>query len=247
MTAEELADRYEELNRKRALGIITDKEYWEELMILDRSTDASGRGLGVEEFMGVIKGAAAKVLLALLPFALMVFLAYMLLFYYPAPKGVDIAVAGPGVIPASRQEKEAVYRALELVKTQSPDEYAMITAYVERIEVAGPTSLGLFGGQNVGSYTPAWGGKTIRLTRGFDCPAHCTDEGWIGQDLFLASILVHESCHSMQYHTKVEFSEPPCYGRQFEFVKKVGPKLWSDFKEESFVYEHPAAGFNIGE
>lgn len=242
---EELADRYEELNRKCALGIITDVEYWEELRILDCSTDALGRGLGVEEFRGFIKGVALQALFVILPVALFAFLAYILLFYYPTPEGVNIAVAGPGIIPASRPEKEAVYRALELAETQSPDDYALIDAYVERIEVAGPTSLGLFGGRNVGSYTPSWGGKIIRLMRGFDCPAHCTSDGWTGRDLFLASILVHEACHSMQYHTGIVFAEPQCYEMQFEFMKEVGPKLWSDFSESQFVYEHPEAGLNF--
>ncbi len=238
---DELEKHYKELARKRASGLISDDEYWRELFILDRQAEACERRLGGERLQKVLTGAITKLILAFLPIAVVAFLAYMLLFYYPAPADVSINVADPGIIPASRGEKEAVYRALELVKTHSPGDYALLVAYVERIEVATPTSFAIFG-RNVGSYASAWGGKTIRLTRGFECPANCVEDVWTGRDLFLASILIHEGCHSMQYHTGADFSEPQCYEMQFEFAKKVGPNLWSDFEEEGFAYEHPAGG-----
>ncbi len=239
-----MEDRYKELAKKRASGLISDDEYWRELFILDRQADATTYPSRGDKLQKALRDAVAKLLLAVLPIAAIAFIAYILLFYYPAPSGVNIEVAGPGIIPASRGEKEAVFRAMGIVKTHSPDDYAMLVAYVERIEVATPTSFAILG-RNVGSYAPDWGGKTIRLTRGFECPAHCVEDVWTGRDLFLASILIHEACHSMQYHTGADFSEQQCYEMQFEFARKIGPKLWSDFKEEFFVYEHPAVGLSF--
>ncbi len=239
LTADELDEQYKEIAKKRALGLISDDDYWRELSILDRKIDAVARLRTGEGFLKPLTGSLTKVLLALLPIAVIMLIAYRLLFYYPAPEGVDIAVKGTWLLPASRGEKDAVYRAIVLVKTHSPEDYALLANYVERIDVA--VSFGLFG--NAGSYAPAWG-KTIRLTRGFECPAHCAG-AWTGRDLFLASILIHEACHSMQYQTGSGFSESQCYEIQFDFARKTGPKLWSDFNDESFIYEHPSAGFNF--
>ncbi|MFQ5815200.1 MAG: hypothetical protein ACE5G7_01735 [Candidatus Hydrothermarchaeaceae archaeon] len=241
---DELEEEYRKLEKKRASGAISEDEYWEELRLLERRIDDFGHRGGKDVFVKSLRSAATKAVLFTLPIAILGLLSYLLFFHYPSPRGIGIDVTGAGVLPATRGEKEVVYRALELMKKHSPDEYALVDAYVDTIEVSGALGLGFLGGRISGYYTGA-SGKSIRMVRGFECPAHCVEDGWNGRDLLVAEIILHEACHSMQYHTGVDFNEPQCYGMQFEFAKKAGPMLWRDFDEEMFVYEHPAAGFTF--
>ena len=163
-------------------------------------------------------------LIFVLPLIIAGFLLYLFFFYYPPPSDIDIEVSGAGIFLATIKEKKAVYRGLELIRDYSTDDYEFVQTYVDTIEVAGPLGWDFFSGRVRGYYQKGPDGfnKKIRIVRIFDCPAHCSNEGFNGGDLLLAEFMIHEACHSMQ----------------FDFARKTGPRLWKDFREEVFVYDY---------
>jgi hypothetical protein len=235
----------EELKRRLASGEIKEDEYWEELRLLERTDDS-----GYHQKRGVFnKALTYRAQRTVLYSGLIIgiwLLVYLLFFYYPVPEGISISVKGAGIMPAASEEKEAIYRGFNLIKERSPEDYRFVDAYVDKVEVAGPPGLSLFG-RIRGYYSegPEGFGRNIRIVRGFECPAHCSEDGWNGRDFLIAEFIIHEACHSMQYHTGAEFSEQQCYDMQFRFAENVGPMLWEDFKRDMFIYEHSAAGLGF--
>ena len=140
-------------------------------------------------------------------------------------------------VPAPRGEKATIYRALLLIKEESPAHYRFVENYVDAIEVAPPMGISVFG--TIRGYYRTDLGKRIRMVHGLECPAYCEGDGWTGLDLLTAEFIVHEACHSMQHHTGRPFDEAQCYSLQFEFARMVGPGLWPGFREEYFVWDQP--------
>ncbi len=182
---------------------------------------------------------ALRILATLLVFSSIISVLYYSFFYYPIPHEMGISVAGGGALPATRSEKEAIYRGLQMLKEYSPDDFAFVNKYVETIEVSGPVGFSFFGKVR-GYYKggPEGFGKKIRIVRDYKCPAHCVEGEWNGNDLLIAEFIVHEACHSMQAHEGIDLNEPQCYEMQFEFARKIGPNIWNDFQEARFVWDY---------
>lgn len=178
------------------------------------------------------------VFIFLLPAIIGIILLYFIFIYYPAPADMDIRVESSSFIPAPKTEKEAIYRALSLVKEESPVHYRFIESHVDTVEVAPPMGISIFG--VIRGYYRTDKEKTIRMVHGLQCLAYCEEEGWTGLDLLTAEFILHEACHSMQHHTGSPFDEGQCYSMQFELARAVGPGIWVGFQEEYFVWDMPS-------
>jgi len=243
---DDLVEKYDELEKQRASGAIRDEEYKDKLWLLDKRLLGDPKDISTDGLTEFLEKVVTNIFRSLLPkfavaFAIIAIL-YMVFFYYPKPPGISLDVVGSNFIPALSDEKEGIYRGLELLKMHSPERYTYVDTYVDTVEVGMPFGLGILGGKEIGYYEFG-AGKTIRIVRGFLCPAHCSEEDWNGQDLLMAEIILHEACHSMQYHTTGDISEAPCYEMMSDLGIEVGPKLWENFEEIRFVYEHPVDSF----
>jgi len=215
------------------------------MRLLEKDIEGSEYDGKNEIFKKALASAGFRIALFAAPFIVFGILLYLLFFYYPAPEGIAIKLTGAGVLLPTSSEKDATYRGLKLLKEYSPEDYSFVDAYVDTIKLSGP-QISIFPGKVKGYYRKADGlEKSIMIVRSFDCPAHCSEEGWKGSDLLMAGIIIHEACHAMQAQANASFSEPECYEMQFKFIKKVGPMLWDDFKEEIFIYKPPDSWLNF--
>jgi hypothetical protein len=235
MTSPEFKEEVARLKRKLAKGDLTEDEFWEELKHLERSLEPPG-DIDASEVAGSVGRGFLGIFMFFIPAIIGIGAVYLVLIYYPAPPDMDIRVESSSFIPAPKSEKEAIYRALRLMKDESPAHYRFVDSYVDTVEVAPPMGFSVFG--VIKGYYRTDLGKSIRMVHGLECPAYCEGEGWTGLDLLAAEFIIHEACHSMQHHTGRPFSEDECYAMQFEFAKKVGPNLWSGFNEDYFVWDH---------
>ena len=123
-----------------------------------------------------------------------------------------------------------VEEAFELIERYSPQDYEMVINYVDVIELI-PISFEMHQSHIFSSQ------KRMRLVVGAEyCYMYCDEP--FGFDLTWASVIVHEACHSMRYHTGeesalkygegLEYSmeeEEACGGMQDDFIERVAPKL----------------------
>jgi hypothetical protein len=233
----DFTDEKENLEKKLSRGEITSDEYWEALHQHEKKSEGLNYELEKDLF-GSLSRTGIKITIYTLPVIVVATILYILFFYYPAPKDISIVATGTGILPASAREKAEIYRALELLRQYSKEDYDFVDEYVDQIEVSGPQGLSFFGKiRGVYRRGPEGFGKSVRIVRDFSCPAHCTEEGYTGADLLTAEFIVHEACHSMQHHSNSNFSEPECYEMQFEFAEKVGSMLWEDFRRDAFIYD----------
>ncbi len=245
MSEEKFEAQYNRLKQRLESGEISKEEFWDSLATLELSFKDPGSAdieiLKKHEFFTTLGRMAYHTL----PIVIFLGILYFAFFYYSQPRELTIEVKGIGIIPATSKEKAAIYRGLELILQKSPQDYEFVSAYVDTVEVSGPL-FSIIPGSRVGGYYRGGSegfGKTIRVVRGFSCPAHCEDGGWNGRDLVVAEFIIHEACHSMQYHKKISYSEDQCYNMQFDFAERVGPSLWQDFNREFFIYENPENRF----
>jgi hypothetical protein len=228
----------EELEKKLSLKKISEDEYWDSIQALRQRQEGFDSKELRQDSYNFLSGTVTRAVIIIIPLIVGSILLYFMFLYYPVPDQIEIKVRGTGVIPATSSEKESIYRGLELLREYSTEDYLFVNQYVNTIEVAGSGGFSLFGRVR-GFYGPGEDGfgKNIKIVRIFDCPIHCSEGSWNGGDLLTAEFILHEACHSMQYHRNISFSEPQCYEMQFDFVRRVGPSLWSDFREEYFIYE----------
>jgi hypothetical protein len=237
--------KIKDLEKKLSAGDISKDEYWEELHNLERQARDFNHQ-SEKNFIMEIFSRGIKIILLIIPFLLAVLLAYFAFFHYQTPEDISIKVGGTPIQPATSKEKAQIYRALSLLKEYSPEYYAFVNEFVDRIEVSGPAGFS-FKGKIRGYYGGGEGSfeRKIRIVRDFNCPAHCKVEGWKGGDLLTAEFIVHEACHSMQNHNGLKFSEPQCYEMQFKFAEEVGPQLWNDFNKDVFIYDPSLVTLNF--
>jgi len=132
-----------------------------------------------------------------------------------------------------REDIEEVEKAFELIERYSPQDYEMVINYVDVIELI-PISFEMHQSYIFSSQ------KRMRLVVGAKyCYMYCDEP--FGYDLTWASVIVHEACHSMRYHTGEESAlkygegfeysmeeEEACGGMQDDFIERVAAKLSSE-------------------
>jgi hypothetical protein len=244
LDAIELEKEQESLKNRLREGEISKEEYWEGINSLERLVE--GYEYQKKEFLTGVGRSVIKTFLFLLPILTAGLILYFLFFHYPIPSEINIKVSGGGILPATSTEKAEIYKGLELIKEYSSEDYIFIDTYVDRVEVSGPAGISFFG--KIRGYYRGGSegfGKTIRIVRDFKCPAHCNPGDWSGSNLLIAEFIIHEACHSMQYHTSQPYSEAECYRMQFEFAEKVGPILWRDFQSEFFIFDPSGTPLNF--
>jgi hypothetical protein len=97
--------------------------------------------------------------------------------------------------------------AIGVIKRALPREYRDLCANVSTID---PNfSCGGFGGGCYSTFTFEKEGRTIDVSTAKD------------DILWTAGVIVHETCHAMQYHEKRSFSEAECYSRGYKAIAEI--------------------------
>lgn len=155
-------------------------------------------------------------------------ISYYFLFYFKPTSDFEVS-SSTIIYPLFSWKKESVYRSLDLIEESSPEDYAIVSKYVERIEVAPP--IGYFWGRyDIREYKVS----TIFIRYGYPKLDPSLGGRYSDEDLIRATVIIHEACHSRQYHEGLGFSEQECYDMHYEFIKNAGPIIWQDFDLEKF-------------
>jgi hypothetical protein len=136
-----------------------------------------------------------KALLNILVFLILLVLICWKLFFYIDFKNHCYLK----ILPSFSGGNLTIKKAIGILKYASPNDYKNLCTYVRTID---PNYLG--GGRYWTSLDP----KTILV-----------NPSWGPQ--LTAEIIVHETCHSMQYFQKRSFSEDECYGEGDRLIKNI--------------------------